>query len=237
MKTPALILLAASLALPLAGQTTGPASTTHPTGDSTHRNVRAVSRPSASMRPAGHARRSTAQGAAARGDKPPIPELPAFAIKTREGLSVNAQALTRKGHWLLLYRRDQCIPCDRLMNVLSAGASAEPGSGQSYAIIVAGKQHDGLDTVRAAYANFANATWVGDTDGKVQAALEAHGSPMLYGMDGSHIVWRAPGNLGDPSFVDHMAAAWVATNVAAPSATTPASTPSTNGTTPTSAGK
>ncbi len=179
--------------------------------------VRPAVRVPASLRPSNVARASTAQTAAARINKPGLKTLPDFPVTTRDGLVVSSQTLAQKAHWLLIYRRDNCIPCDRLMNVLAAGSSVEPNQGQSYVIVVDSKEKGGLDKVRATYSSLANASWVADKNAVAIKALKAHGAPILYGMEGANIKWMVPGNLGKPANVDHMAATWVAGSVVVPS--------------------
>jgi hypothetical protein len=163
-----------------------------------------------SLRPSAAARVSTAQGAAARGQKPGLKTLPEFSVRNRNELVVSSQTLTQKGHWLLVYRRDECVACDRLMNVLAAGASVDPDQGKTYAIVVAGKEPDGLAKVRTKYSTLTNANWVSDKDEVALKALNIHGAPVVFGMDGTAIKWMVPGNLGNPTSVEHMAATWVA---------------------------
>jgi hypothetical protein len=225
------LVLALTAAAPLfaaAQQTTPPSTTQTSAAAKSHStaglHVRTISPTPASARPPRKVRPSTAEDAAVRGQHPPLKALPAFNVNGRDGLAVSSQTLSRQGHWLLILRRDKCIPCDRLMNAIATGNSVQPGGGQAYAVIVVGRQKDGLDTVHAAYSPLANATWVGDTQGQALAAFKPHGYPMLYAMDGSRIAWSVPGTLGDPARVEQRAAAWVAVKAPAAAATTSSST-------------
>jgi hypothetical protein len=155
-------------------------------------------------------RASTAQGAAARVNKPLLPTLPDFKLVTRDGLTVSSKSLAQTSNWILIYRRDHCLSCDRLMNALAAGSSVEAGKGQSFAIIVVGKNKAALDTVRANFANLVNATWVSDPAEESTRALKVHAAPVLYGMSGNTISWKLTGNLPSSALVEQRASAWLA---------------------------
>jgi len=132
------------------------------------------------------------------------------------GSSATSASDKRKGHWLLLYRRENCVPCDALQNALAASASPQMDGGRPYVIVVANKgdTHGGnrLDALRARYSTMSNATWMEDSKGAMIAALKPRGTPMLYAMSGNRIAWSVPGALGDPAMVEHMAAAWLASS-------------------------
>jgi hypothetical protein len=188
-----------------------------------------VTRPPASMLPPGKARLNTAERMAVMNNRPPLKELPAFSVTDKDGHAVSAKTMSHSTHWLLLYRRQNCLPCDRLMNVLAAGDSNSLKSGQPYVIVVAGKASDGLEKVRANYSTLSEATWLADKDDQILAALKPHGAPMIYAMDGHRIAWDVPGNLGDPATVEKMVSAWItggekSNSAAASTTTTPSST-------------
>jgi len=175
------------------------------------KNVVHVLRPPASAKPSIANQLSTAQRAALFNDKPTLKQLPAFTATDRNGARVAATAIPQSSHWLLVYRRQTCLACDRLMTVLAASGTAAPKNGKPYVILVGGKQPNGLEIVRAKYAALGDATWLADTDDQVLAALKPKGAPTVYGMDGANVMWTVPGNLGDPARVATMASAWLAT--------------------------
>jgi hypothetical protein len=164
---------------------------------------------------------------AAANNQPPLKELPSFTASDRDGKAVTATALSRSSHWLLIYRKQDCLPCDRLMNVLAASESSDLKTGKPYVILVAGKTSEALERVRANYSTLSEATWLGDRDAQAYAALKPRGTPILYAMDGSKIAWNVPGNLGNPAKVEKMAAAWIASGSTSSAAPTGAPTSST----------
>lgn len=218
-------------ALPLVAQTTTP-DAHHPA------HLRAVMRPPASTLPPKATLLSTAEAAPARRALPPLKILPDFPLQDRDGHTISAQTVgtrlvaartllapqptaaslitfqspaiaTPATHWLLLYRDQACLPCDRLMNTLAASASADFQRGTPYVVIVAAKNRNGLETVRAANAVFSSATWLADTNHQALSALKPRGTPMLYAMDGNRIAFSIPGNLDNPALVNTIADNWI----------------------------
>jgi hypothetical protein len=213
MKWFSLVLLTAFAAPPLWAQTEPPANAppAPPAFASAHPSIKAVARPPASIMPSPQARLSTAQRMAAANNQPPLTQLPAFTATDQDGHAVTAKTVSRTSHWLLIYRKQNCLPCDRLMNVLAASESASLKTGAPYVILVAGKSSEALARVRANYAGLTGATWLADRDDRVFALLKPRGAPMIYAIDGSKVAWSIPGNLGNPAKVEKMAASWVAT--------------------------
>jgi hypothetical protein len=162
-----------------------------------------------SARPERNLRTSTAQSAAARVNKPPLHALPDFSVVNREGLTVSSKSLVQKSHWLLIYRRDHCLACDRLMNTIVAGSAAQAGMAPAFAVVVVGKDKAALDKVRASYENLANAVWVSDPLESSTTALKLHVAPVIYGMSGDSIVWTVSGSLSDSSLVERQASSWI----------------------------
>jgi len=214
MKWSSFILLAACATAPLCAQTTPPTAAAPPGIVSASRPnlvMKPAIRPPASSIPTAAAGVSTAQRMAALNNKPPLTELPAFTATDRDGKPVTARSLSKSTHWILVYRKQNCLPCDRLMNVLAASESPALKGGQPYVILVAGKTSDAVERVRANYSTLTNATWLADKDNRVFAALKPRGAPMIYAMDGSKIAWSVPGNLGNPARVEKIAANWIST--------------------------
>jgi hypothetical protein len=213
MKQFSFVLLALCFALPLRAQTAVPASTTTPPPPLTanpHVKAQQVMRPPLSIRPSTQARLSTAQRMAALNNRPPLQELPSFTASDRDGKAITPRAMAQPSHWLLIYRSQNCLPCDRLMNVLAASESPDLKGGKPYVILVAGKTSDGLERVKANFSPLSEATWLADKDAQAYAALKPRGTPVVYAMSGMKIAWKVPGNLGNPAKVEKMAAAWIA---------------------------
>ena len=179
------------------------------------RHVVVVQRPPVSARPSAINRLSSAQRSALVHDKLENKQLPSFTANDRNGRPVAAAALPKSNHWIMIYRGQKCLPCDRLMTVLAASGTAAPRNGQPYVVVVGGNQPDGLEIVRANFSTLGDATWLSDKNDKVFAALKPHGTPTLYGMNGTNIEWTLPGSLGDPAKVERLASAWLATPPAA----------------------
>lgn len=244
MRNLSLLILAACCAATLAAQTTQMnAPETDPTTQSANlqpahspyhkpTNMRPAARPPASLRPPVQARVTTVERVAARGNQPPLKELPEFAAKDRDGHAVTTKSMQRTTHWLLIYTRENCLPCDRLMNVLAASENSALKGGQPYVILVGGKGPDALEKVRANFSPLSSATWLSDKDAKAFAALKPRGEPVIYAMEGNKISWIVPGNLGNPTRVLNMVGAWAAST----GSSTPASPNVASTSTPTSAG-
>jgi hypothetical protein len=226
MKQFSFVLLALCFAVPLRAQTSAPASPATPTPPlpaNPHVKAQQVMRPPLSVRPSAQARLSTAQRMAALNNQPPLQELPNFTASDRDGKVVTPKAMAQTSHWLLIYRSQNCLPCDRLMNVLAASESPDLKGGKPYVILVAGKTSDGLERVKANFSPLSEATWLADKDSQAYAALKPRGTPVIYAMNGTKIAWKVPGNLGNPARVEKMAAAWIASGgVAFPNSAVPA---------------
>lgn len=211
MKPLALILLAPSMLVPAAAQQVRP--------------VRPVMRPPASANSTGPAAHSTAQNGAqnrvqnrvqtgvqagAQNPGAPLTQLPDFTATDATGRLVAAGTLARPSHWLLFYTRDQCVPCDRVLSVLSQSQSPALKRGAPYSIVLAHpRTHDALDTERAKYPALTDALWLEEKDGSATTALAVKGAPMLYGMRGSQIAWVVPGGLDNINTVEKIAGAWL----------------------------
>lgn len=215
MKKLILLLIASTAALPLASQSVASPRPINRTGV----KPQLVSRPPDAQLPRKLARLNTAQRGAAFNPQPPPKQLPAFNLNDASGTFAARGGMSRTGHWLLLYRRDNCLPCDRLMNVLAVSKSPDLQTGLPLVVIVEGKAADAAEQVRPNFKSMNKASWLTDSHQQVRAQLKARGAPMLYAMNGSKIAWNVPGNLGDPTRVERMAASWVTppntTNIAA----------------------
>jgi len=224
-----LLALPVLLAATLHAQTTSTPTT--PNGKPTP-TVKKVSRPPASIAAPAQARLSTAARVAALSNKPPLRELPAFNVADRDGKPLTSATVPHATHWFLLVREANCLPCDRLMNGLAASTSSELTGGVPYVIVVDGKTQDALERVRGDFPALSQATWLVDKGHQAIPALKARGTPVLYALEGTRIVWNVPGTLANPALVEKMAAAWMTTkplNAAQTAATQTASTTATTG--------
>jgi len=174
--------------------------------------VRPMQRPPASATPHGIARQSTALSAASHVTRPPLAALPAFSVTDRDGHLVPSASFARTSHWLLLYSRQNCIPCDKLLMSLSSNENPASKRGAPYVIVVDAPTVDALERVRAAYPYLSDATWVADTGHEASTALKLKGSPMLYALHGNAIAFHVPGTLGDALTVKNLANSWLTTN-------------------------
>lgn len=214
MKKLILLTLAAIASLPLAAQTVTPTRFPDKKGPRPQPAVR----PPESLKPGKLARMNTAARGEAFNSKPPLRQLPSLMLTDEHGTSAS---IAQKGHWLLLYRDDKCLPCDRLMNVLAASKSTDLQSGATLVIVVQGKAPDAAEQVRPNFKSMSKSSWLTDSHRQLLTQMKAHGTPMLYAMDGTNIAWNVAGNLGNPGKVERIAASWVASesadSVAAPS--------------------
>lgn len=222
MRWSSFFLLAISTAVSMSAQTAAPAAAPATSASSTalplpanFASAKPALRPPSSLVPPARVRVSTAQRMAALNSKPPLPELPGFTAVDRDGKEVTPKTFSRTSHWLLVYRRKDCLPCDRLMNVLAASESPDLKGGEPYVILVDGKGSDAVDRVRVKYSTLSQSAWLADKEGHARAALKPRGEPTIYAMDGSKIAWSIPGNLGSPAKVEKMTAAWMASGAAA----------------------
>jgi hypothetical protein len=169
-----------------------------------------------SMRPKKLSRMNTAQRGAAFNSKPLLQQLPGLKLNDASGNASGGSALPRQGHWLLLFRKDTCLSCDRLMNNLAQTKRPELQGGTPYVIVVEGSSATAAETVKANFSTMAGATWLTDPTSQTRVSLNMKGAPMLYAMDGAKIVWRVAGNLGSPAKIEQLAAAWVASGPPVP---------------------
>jgi hypothetical protein len=203
-----ILTLAAFAALPLAAQTVTPPKPLDKKGPTPQPALR----PPESLKPGKLARMNTAERGEAFNPQPPPTHLPDLILTDDRGMSTPAAGIAHKGHWLLLYRRDSCLPCDRLMNVLAASKSTDLQGGVPFVILVEGKANNAAEQVRPNFKSMSKASWLTDSKQQVRTQLKVHGAPMLYAMDGTRIEWAVAGNLGNPEKVERIAASWVASD-------------------------
>ncbi len=192
---------------------TATAQNSHP-----HAPAKRVMAPPPDTRAAVKLRPSSSEAGLSRTAKPPLKVLPAITGITTARAGGNAASSQRTGHWLLLYRTESCVPCDRLTNVLAASDSTDLRNGVPYTIIVGGSSSASLGLLRAKYNTLADASWVADPDRTASKSLQTRGAPELFAMDGNRIAWKISGNFGNPQQVLHIADSWIAGTAAADAA-------------------
>jgi hypothetical protein len=173
--------------------------------------VRHVNAKPLTARPAGLASVSTAESGGLRGHEP-LKHLPSFAATQIDGTSADISTFQQHKHWLLLYRREDCAPCDRMLGALAASNNTQLKGGAALVIVVANngtRNANRLDALRAKFSTASSATWLEDSQGAALKALKPRGTPMLYALSGSRIQWAMPGLGGDPALVEKMASSWV----------------------------
>jgi hypothetical protein len=169
-----------------------------------------ATRPPLSNRVAPEHRLSTAQRMAIVGDKPAPKVLPVVTASDAAGHRMAAHTATPSQHWLLLYREQNCAPCDRLMNALAASQSPNLKKGVPYVVLVAGHQAAAAEQVRVQYGTLSDATWLTDQEKQFAKTVKPRGTPTLYAMDGDKVVWSASGTESNPARVEQLVSAWLA---------------------------
>ncbi len=174
--------------------------------------VRRVTPKPVSARPAGLVSVSTAESGGLH-DHAPLHSLPSFQVTKLDGTASGIASFQQPKHWLLLYRRENCAPCDRMLKTIAESDNALLKSGTQLVIVVAdsGNTHNSnrLDATRAQFSAINGATWLEDTNGAAFKALKPRGTPMLYALSGDRIQWSFPGLPSDPNMLSRMAASWV----------------------------
>lgn len=186
------------------------------------KTMRRVMAPPADKMPSLKTRPSTAESGSLHTSKPPLHELPAFHAaapashaRTNASASAPADPMQRTGHWLLVYRTEHCIPCDRLMNALATSQSGDLRNGTPYTIIVGSPSPNAIESVRSSFGALQAANWLPDSDHSIFKSLQLKGYPEVFAMDGNRIAWKVAGNLGDPQAVLRMTDTWIAGSGAA----------------------
>lgn len=212
MKSILLFAISISLSASAALAQTTPASTS---SAAMNKPVRRVMAPPRELQPRPSVRPNTAESGSVHIAKEPLKTMPGFSARGLDNQPHDSASLQHTGHWLLVYRTEHCVPCDRLMNALAASQSQDLRGGEPYTVIVGSASPTALGDVRAGYSTLSSANWVADNDHKIFTALQLRGEPTVFGMDGDRVVWRVAGSLGDPQKVLHMTDAWIAGSAAA----------------------
>ena len=76
-----------------------------------------------SARPSGLVSVSTAESGGLH-DHAPLHSLPAFQVTKLDGTASGIASFQQPKHWLLLYRRENCVPCDRVLKTIAESDNA-----------------------------------------------------------------------------------------------------------------
>ena len=119
--------------------------------------------------------------------------LPDFAVSSPDTGTVSSAELGDGNHWLLIYMRPDCAPCDEVAYLWTEGDAPAPPS--RVRVIVGAASPATLARVRASYPMLNGATWYADANGEAARALGLTGAPALLGMRGAAIAWTSHGLL------------------------------------------
>ncbi len=167
-----------------------------------------AARPPVTALPAAKTKQSTALAAAARTNAPLPKQLSGFTVADADGKTLDIHALAKSQRWLLLYRQPSCAPCDVLMTSLEQDATFKHGS--ALTVVVAGASASTLARTKAQFPQWSEATWTADSGSSAFKVLKMRGTPMLYGLIGTSIVFAFAGAPGGPEQVTSAASSWVA---------------------------
>ena len=116
-----------------------------------------------------------------------------FTIARLDGQPIDTAALAKTGKWVLVYVTSRCVSCDR---AFTAWRVDDPPAMAAQTVVIVG--HASPADVRAMQArtpSLAHAAWYVDTGRVVERALDAHGSPIVLGLNDRSIVWTTQGAL------------------------------------------
>lgn len=132
--------------------------------------------------------------------------LPSFAGLAADGAEVASDVLVADGAWLLVYVRQRCAPCDRVLAV--AGGDERPAASR-IVFIVGGADPDAVREIAGRYPSLAAARWLADPDGAAAAALGVEAMPVVHGLRGSMIEWTMVGGLPDRAVLESALFTWL----------------------------
>ena len=119
--------------------------------------------------------------------------LPDFTVSSSDAATVSSAALGAADHWLLIYVRPDCAPCDAVAYLWTDGDAPAPPS--RVRVIVGAASPATLARVQASYPMLSGATWYADANGEAARARGRTGAPVLLGMRGAAIAWTSQGLL------------------------------------------
>lgn len=191
------------------GTTLGPSAAPGSTGDHKGRVVKHVSPPPPTILAHGAARRSTAQTMVARQNHPAPEALPAFQVTSLNGQNVPVTSLQHPGHWLMVYTAPHCVPCESVLQALSASDRAPLKGGAPLVIVVRARSASDVTELRSKYPSLNEAAWVLDQNGDGMKALKLGSLPTLYALYANGVAFTLPGTAGNPLTVEKLAGTWM----------------------------
>ena len=102
-----------------------------------------------------------ASASAGAADRP----LPDFAVTASDAATVSSAELGDGNHWLLIYMRPDCAPCDEVAYLWTEGDAPAPPS--RVRVIVGAASPATLARVQASYPMLNGATWYADANGTI----------------------------------------------------------------------
>jgi len=119
--------------------------------------------------------------------------LPDFDVTSADAATVSSAALADGRHWLLIYVRPDCAPCDAVAHLWTEGDAPAPPA--RLRVIVGAASPETLREMQARYPLLNGAAWYADSTGAAARALGLSGAPVLLGMRGGAIAWTSQGLL------------------------------------------
>lgn len=219
------------------GTASGPSANSASSTKDRRKVVKHVVPPPPTMMAHGAARKSTAQAMASRKNRPPLEALPSFSLTALTGESVAVSTLQHQGHWLMLYLRPNCAPCETVLQSLAGTERRQLQGGKPLLVVVRGHSTSEVTELRAKYPALGDAVWVLDQKGDGMKALKLASMPTLYALYDGGVAFTLPGTVGNPATVEKMAGTWMTrTDHVKPPATTGDAAGPMTATTPAAAG-
>src|SRR5688572_11388790 len=123
----------------------------------------------------------------------PIAPLPQFFVTAINGQSfVDSSTFVRPGNWMLVIVRADCLPCDKVLGVMS-----EMSAGPSLVVIVAGTNAAGGAAYAARYPQLASARWYADPNYETSNLSPLRAAPLMFGLRGNMQRWSLAGIVPD----------------------------------------
>jgi hypothetical protein len=135
----------------------------------------------------------------------PIAPLPQFFVTGINGQpSVNSSTFVRPGNWMLVIVRPDCLPCDKVLSVMS-----EMNAGPSLVVIVAGTDATGGAAYAARYPELASARWYVDPTHETSSLSPLRAAPLMFGLRANMQRWSLAGIVPDLDTVRAALLNWV----------------------------
>jgi len=132
--------------------------------------------------------------------------LPPFAALAPDGAQTPSATLAFDGTWLLVYVRQGCAPCDRL---LAVAAGDERPAAPRIVFIVGGADPDAVGEVAGRYPTLGGARWLADPNGTAADALGVETMPAVLGLRGTMIEWTLVGGLPERDALASVLFTWL----------------------------